>query len=58
MGRLGDLGSNWMYLGAYRSIEQDVEAVKAVTVEEVNRLIREVQLDRYTQYALGPAGAV
>lgn len=58
MGRLGDLGSNWMYLGEYRSIEQDVEAVKAVTVEEVNRLVHEIALDRYTQYSLGPAVSV
>jgi predicted Zn-dependent peptidase len=58
MGRLGDLGANWMYLGEYRSIEQDVAAVKAVTVDEVNRLIREVDLDRYTQYSLGPPASV
>jgi len=57
MGRLGDLGSNWMYLGTYRAIEEDVEAVKTVTVEEVNRLIGAVQLDSYTQYSLGPATA-
>ncbi|MCU0914706.1 MAG: insulinase family protein [Planctomycetes bacterium] len=55
MGRLGDLGSNWMYLGEYRSIEQEVDAVKAVTTDEVNRLIHEIHLDRYTQYTLGPA---
>ena len=30
MGRLVDLGFNWMYPGEYRSIEQDVEAIKAV----------------------------
>jgi predicted Zn-dependent peptidase len=58
MGRLGDLGSNWMYLGEYRSIEQDVAAVKAVTVDEVNRLIREIGLDSYTQYSLGPVVSV
>jgi predicted Zn-dependent peptidase len=58
MGRLGDLGSNWMYLGEYRSIEQDVAAVKAVTADEVNRLVHEIDLDRYTQYSLGPAGSV
>ena len=58
MGRLGDLGSNWMYLGEYRSIEQDVAAVKAVTVDEVNRLVHEIGLDSYTQYSLGPAISV
>jgi predicted Zn-dependent peptidase len=57
MGRLGDLGSNWMYLGEYRSIEQDVEAIKALTAEEVNRLIREIRLDSYTQYSLGPVSS-
>ena len=55
MGRLVDLGFNWMYLGEYRSIEQDVEAIKAVTVDEINTLIRQVDLTSYTRYALGPA---
>jgi predicted Zn-dependent peptidase len=56
MGRLVDLGSNWMYLGEYRSIEQDVEAVKSVQVADVNRLIREIDLGSFTQYSLGPCG--
>ncbi|MEN6578744.1 MAG: pitrilysin family protein, partial [Phycisphaerales bacterium] len=54
MGRLVDLGFNWMYSGEYRSIEQDVEAVKGVRTDEVNRLIREIDLGSYTQYSLGP----
>lgn len=54
MGRLVDLGFNWMYLGQYRSVEEDVEAAKAVTVKEVNSLIRELDLSRFTQYSLGP----
>jgi predicted Zn-dependent peptidase len=58
MGRLGDLGSNWMYLGMYRTIEQDVAAVKAVTVDDVNDLVRVIHLDSYTQYSLGPAMSV
>jgi predicted Zn-dependent peptidase len=58
MGRLGDLGSNWMYLGTYRAIEQDVEAIKRVTVEDINHLIHEIHLDSFTQYCLGPALAV
>jgi len=55
MGRLVDLGFNWMYQGQYRTIEQDVEAIKAVEVEHVNTLIREIDLAGYTRYALGPA---
>jgi predicted Zn-dependent peptidase len=55
MGRLVDLGFNWMYLGQYRPVEEDVEATKAVRVEDVNALIRDVDLSRFTQYSLGPA---
>lgn len=55
MGRLLDLGFNWMYLGTYRAIEEDVEAIKAVTLDEVNALVGELNLDSYTQYSLGPA---
>lgn len=54
MGRLVDLGFNWMYLGNYRRIEEDVEAVKAVTVEQVNTLVEQLNPGRFTQYALGP----
>ncbi|HNS22056.1 MAG TPA: pitrilysin family protein [Sedimentisphaerales bacterium] len=57
MGRLVDLGFNWMYLGEYRPIEQDVEAIKAVRVEDVNRLIGEIDLCSHTQYVLGPVAA-
>jgi predicted Zn-dependent peptidase len=57
MGRLVDLGFNWVYLQHYRSIEQDVEAVKAVTVAEVNALIRQLSFSHYTQYCLGPTAA-
>ncbi len=55
MGRLVDLGFNWMYCGEYRSIEQDVEAVKGVCVEEVNQVIQDIDLGSYTQCSLGPA---
>ncbi len=54
IGRLVDLGFNWMYLGQYRSIEDDVDAVKAVTVEQINALILELDPGRFTQYSLGP----
>ena len=58
MGRLVDLGLNWMYLGQYRPIEEDVEAIRAVLVEQVNALSRELDLGHFTQYALGPDRSV
>jgi len=54
MGRLVDLGFNWMYTHEYRPLEQDVEAIKAVRAAEVDTLIREMGLSSYTQYSLGP----
>ena len=54
MGRLVDLGFNWMYLGDYRRIEEDVEAVKAVTVDEVSTLVEQLNPGRFTRYSLGP----
>jgi len=55
MGRLVDLGFNWMYLKQYRPIEQDVAAIKAVTVEDVKKLIEQVNLTQFTQFSIGPA---
>jgi predicted Zn-dependent peptidase len=55
MGRLVDLGGNWIYLNKYRPIEQDVAAIKAVTVKDINALIEEFDLRRFTQFSIGPA---
>jgi predicted Zn-dependent peptidase len=54
MGRLVDLGFNWMYLGRYRKIEEDVSAIKGVTVDDVHGLIEQLQLGDFTQFSLGP----
>ncbi len=55
MGRLVDLGFNWTYLGQYRKIEEDVKAVKAVTVEDINALLKEYPLSQFAQFSLTPA---
>jgi len=57
MGRLVDLGFNWMYLGKYRAVEEDVEAIKAVGLDDVNSLVRELDLGRFTRYSQCPARA-
>ena len=54
MGRLVDLGLNWQYLQTYRSVAEDVGAVKAVTVEQVNALLETYPLDQYTRLVLKP----
>ena len=55
MGRLGDLGSNWLYLEKYRTVEEDVNAIKAVTVDDVNVLIEQFKPGDFTQLSIGPA---
>ena len=55
MGRLVDLGFNWTYLGRYRTIEDDIEAVKAVTVDEVHSLITQFNPGDFTQFSVAPA---
>ncbi len=54
MGRLGALGSNWIYLEKYRTIEDDISAVKAVTVNDVNVLIEQFKPGDFTQFSIGP----
>jgi len=54
MGRLIDLGFNWTYLQQYRTIEEDVVAIKAVTVDDVNSLIEKVNPGDFTQLSIGP----
>jgi predicted Zn-dependent peptidase len=55
MGRLVSLGFNWVYGREYRSIADDVAAVKGVTIDDVNTLAREFDLRKYTRYAIGPS---
>ena len=55
MGRLVDLGFNWIYLQQYYTIEEDVNAIKAVTVDDVYALIEEFNPGDFTQFSTGPA---
>ena len=53
MGRLVDLGFNWTYLGLYRTIEDDISAIKAVTAEDIGVLIEECKPCKFTQFSIG-----
>jgi predicted Zn-dependent peptidase len=54
MGRLADLGSNWIYLGTYRTVEEEVAAIKAVTVKDIHSLAEQLRPSEFTQFSLGP----
>jgi predicted Zn-dependent peptidase len=55
MGRLIDLGANWIYLRQYRTIEDDINAIKAVTADDVYSLIEQFNPGDFTQFSIGPA---
>ena len=55
MGRLVDLGFNWIYLQQYVTTEDEVNAIKAVTVDDVQSLIERFDPRNFTQFCLGPA---
>jgi len=55
MGRLVDLGFNWVYLQKYRTIADDINAIKAVTVDDVHSLIEQFNPADFTQLSIGPA---
>ena len=54
MGRLVDLGFNWTYLEQYRTIEDDVSAIRAVTIDDIHSLIEQFKPGDFTQFSIGP----
>jgi predicted Zn-dependent peptidase len=55
MGRLVDLGFNWIYLKEYRTIEDDINAIRAVTADDIGSLIEQFNPGDFTQLSIGPA---
>jgi predicted Zn-dependent peptidase len=55
MGRLLGLGFNWVYSQEYRTLADDIAAIRSVTVQDVNRLITEFSPGNFTCLAMGPA---
>ena len=54
MGRLVNLGFNWIYNSEYQSVTQEVEQIKSVSLEDISGLIKELAIDKYTLFTLGP----
>lgn len=55
MGRLLDLGFNWLYLDTYRAVTEDIDAIKAVTREDICSLIEQLKPGTFTQVSMGPS---
>ena len=54
MGRLVNLGFDWVYSKEYRTVADDMNAIKSVSVEDINALIKEFDPIDFTSFAIGP----
>jgi predicted Zn-dependent peptidase len=54
MGRLSSLGGNWMYRGDYRSISDDLKAVRSVTLDEIRQVLDLYPIAMTTTVGVGP----
>lgn len=54
MGRLVSLGFNWVYSSQYFSVAQEVDSIKAVTLNDISGLIEELKPGKFTLFSLGP----
>ncbi len=54
MGRLVELGVNWVYLGKYRPIEEEIGMIKDITLDDIQGIIEEFPLENFTQFSLCP----
>jgi predicted Zn-dependent peptidase len=53
-GRLFNLGSSWTYRREYRSVKDDLDAVDAVTLEQIRAVLKKYPLTQSTTVAVGP----
>ena len=54
MGRLSSLGGNWVYRQEYRSVQNDLDTVRAMTIDQIRELLHTYPLGRTTTVTIGP----
>lgn len=57
-GRLFNVGGNWMQRREYRSVKTDLDAVEAVTLDQVTAVLRKYPLTNNTTVCIGPLESV
>jgi predicted Zn-dependent peptidase len=58
MGRMQAIGMSWTYLGKYRSVDEELAAFDAVTLDQVREVLDRFSLTQATTFALGPLDKV
>ncbi|HEV3415759.1 MAG TPA: pitrilysin family protein [Pirellulales bacterium] len=53
-GRLFSVGTNWTHRRTYRSVTDDLDAVEAITLEQLAAVLAKYPLSRSTSVAIGP----
>lgn len=56
--RLFAVGGNWVARGKYMTIREELELVDAVTVDDVNRILRDFPLTTSTAVTIGPVSDI
>lgn len=56
--RLFTVGTDWIQRRQYRSVRDDLEAVAAISVEEVRRVLEKYPLSRVATVTIGPLASV
>ncbi|WP_417847982.1 M16 family metallopeptidase [Thalassoglobus sp.] len=54
MGRLVALGGNWVYRNEYRSLSDDLDTLKSLSIQDVRELLDAYPLAQTTSVGLGP----
>lgn len=54
LGRMRSIGSQWIYNGEYRSLEQDMSTLLAITPQSLRQLMDDFPFDPMTIVSLGP----
>jgi predicted Zn-dependent peptidase len=52
--RMLTIGKDWAYLRQYRSVDDELQAVDAVTQDTIQEVLRKYPVNAYTTVALGP----
>lgn len=58
MGRMQALGMAWTYLGTYRSVDDELNAFEAVTLEKIREVLDQYPINAATELAFGPLEAL
>ena len=58
MGRLESLGNHWLYRDRYVSVDEDLEAIRAVTVGDIRKVLDEFPLRQTTNVTVGPLESI